>query len=229
MKLKSAMKFSDKTLTILKNFSSINQSLLFSKGNVIRTMSVMKNILAEAVIDEELPREFGIYELNQFLNGLALHPDAKLDFENDSYLLIKDNNNNKTKYYYSNPSVIVSPPDKNMELPSQDICFQLDSSKLNQLLKAAGVYQVPDLCAVGDGATIKLVVRDKENSTSNEYSIEVGETDKVFVMNYKVENIKIIAGKYDVIISKRGISKFINNNLNLVYYIALEPDSTFEE
>lgn len=223
------MKFSEKTLTILKNFSSINQSLLFRKGNVIRTMSVMKNILAEAVIDEELPKEFGIYELNQFLNGLSLHPDAELDFSNDSYVLIKDTNNNKTKYYYSNPSVIVSPPDKNMQLPSQDICFQLDSSKLNQLLKASSVYQVPDLCAVGNGKTIKLIVRDKENSTSNEYSIDVGSTDKVFSMNYKVENIKIIPGKYDIVICKQGISKFTNSDYNLVYFIALEPDSVFEE
>jgi len=223
------MKFSDKTLTILKNFSSINQSLLFRKGNKIRTMSVMKNILAEADIDEELPKEFGIYELSQFLNGLSLHPDAELDFSNDSYVLIKDTNNNKTKYYYSNPSVIVSPPDKNMQLPSQDICFQLGSSKLNQLLKASSVYQVPDLCASGNGETIKLIVRDKENSTSNEYSIDVGNTDKVFAMNYKVENIKIISGKYDVVISKQGISKFTNTDYNLVYFIALEPDSYFEE
>jgi len=223
------MKLSDNTIAILKNFSSINQSLLFREGNVIRTMSVMKNILAEAVIDEELPKEFGIYELNQFLNGLSLHQPAELDFSNDSYVVIKDSHNNKTKYYYSNPSVIVSPPDKNMELPSQDICFQLDSSKLNQLLKASSVYQVPDLCAVGDGQEIRLVVRDKENSTSNEYAITVGKTDKVFSMNYKVVNIKIIPGKYDVIICKKGISKFTNTDLNIVYFIALEPDSTFEE
>jgi hypothetical protein len=222
------MKFSDKTLTILKNFSSINQSLLFRKGNVIRTMSVMKNILAEATIDEELPKEFGIYELNQFLNGLSLHPDAELDFSNESYALIQDSHNNKTKYYFSTPSVIVSPPDKNMELPTQDICFQIDSGKLNQLLRASSVYQVPDLCAVGDGEVIKLIIRDKENKTSNEYSIDVGTTDKVFCMNYKVENIKIIPGKYDVVISSKGISKFTNSDYNLVYFIALEPDSTFE-
>lgn len=225
------MKFSDKTFNILKNFSTINQSLLFRKGNVIRTMSVMKNILAEAVIDEELPKEFGIYELNQFLNGMILHGDrdAELDFSNDSYVVIKDVNGNKTKYYYSNPSVIVSPPDKAMELPSQDICFCLDSTELQRLQKAASVYSVPDLCAVGDGSRIKLIATDKENKTSNEYSIDVGETDKVFSMNYKVENIKIIPGKYDVVISKKGISKFTNSSLNIVYYIALEPDSSFEE
>lgn len=228
MKLRSPMKFSDNTISVLKNFSTINQSLLFRRGNVIRTMSGMKNILAEAIIDEDLPKDFCIYELNQFLNGLSLHQPAELDFVNESYVTIKDSGNNKTKYYYCNPDVIVSPPDKNMELPSQDICFQINSAKLNQLLKAASVYQVPDLCAVGDGKEIRLVVHDKDNTTSNEYSINVGETDKVFSMNFKVVNIKIIPGEYDVVICKKGISKFINTAMNIVYYIALEPDSTFE-
>lgn len=228
MKLRETMKFSDKTLTILKNFSSINQSLLFLKGNKLRTMSVLKNILAEATIDEDLPKEFGIYELNQFLNGISIHKDAELDFSNDSYVLIKDGNN-KTKYYFSNPNVIVSPPNNGMKLPSEDICFQIDHHKLNQLLKAASIYSVPDLCAIGDGNTIRLVVKDNDNKSSNEYSIDVGITDKIFSMNYKVENIKIISGEYDVVISTKGISKFTNTDMNILYYIALEPDSTFDD
>jgi len=113
-------------------------------------------------------------------------------------------------------------------LPSQDICFQIDSSQLQKLLRASSTYKVQDLCAIGDGSTIRLVVKDKENKTSNEYSISVGTTDKVFSMNFKVENIKIIPGKYDVLISNKGISKFTNASRNLVYYIALEPNSTFE-
>ena len=223
------MKLSDKTITIFKNFSTINQSILFRKGNKITTMSVMKNILAEATIDEDFPKEFGIYELNQFINGISIHKDAELDFSNDSYVLIKDENNNKTKYYFSNPNVIVSPPNKEMQLPSQDICFQLDSNKLQQLLKASSIYGVSDLCAIGNGENIRLVVMDKDNKSSNEYSIDVGTTDKVFSMNYKVENIKIIPGKYDVVISTKGISKFTNVNMDIIYYIALEPDSSFEE
>ena len=54
------MKLSDKTLSVLKNFSSINQSILFKEGNKLRTISVMKNILAEATINEEFSRDFGI-------------------------------------------------------------------------------------------------------------------------------------------------------------------------
>ena len=228
MKLNPAMKFSKTTIDILKNFTSINQSLLFRQGNVVRTMSVLKNILAEAVIEEELPKEFAIYDLGQFINGLGLQPDAELDFSHDSYVLIKGELDNKTKYYYSSATVIISPPDKPMQLPSQDVCFQIDSSQLQILLKASYTYKVQDLCAIGDGSTIRLVVKDNENKTSNEYSITVGTTDKVFSMNFKVENIKIIPGKYDVVISNKGISKFTNVNRNLVYYIALEPNSTFE-
>lgn len=228
MKLSTAMKFSSNTIKILKNFSTINQSLLFREGNILRTMSVLKNILAEAVIEEEIPKEFAIYDLPQFINGLELHSNAELDFLNDSYVYIKDESGNKTKYYYSSPTVIISPPDKPMELPSQEICFQIDSVQLLQLKKASSTYRVEDLCAIGDGSTIRLVVKDKENKTSNEYSIDVGSTDSKFSMNFKVENLKIIPGKYDVVISNKGISKFTNASRNLIYYIALEPNSTFE-
>lgn len=228
MKLSTAMKFSSNTIKILKNFSTINQSLLFREGNTLRTMSVLKNILAEAVIEEEIPKEFAIYDLPQFINGLELHLNAELDFLNDSYVYIKDESGNKTKYYYSSPTVIISPPDKPMELPSQEICFQIDSVQLLQLKKASSTYRVEDLCAIGDGNTIRLVVKDKENKTSNEYSIDVGSTDSKFSMNFKVENLKIIPGKYDVVISNKGISKFTNASRNLIYYIALEPNSTFE-
>jgi len=228
MKLSTAMKFSSNTIKILKNFSTINQSLLFREGNTLRTMSVLKNILAEAVIEEEIPKEFAIYDLPQFINGLELHSNAELDFLNDSYVYIKDESGNKTKYYYSSPTVIISPPDKPMELPSQEICFQIDSVQLLQLKKASSTYRVEDLCAIGDGSTIRLVVKDKENKTSNEYSIDVGSTDSKFSMNFKVENLKIIPGKYDVVISNKGISKFTNASRNLIYYIALEPNSTFE-
>ena len=129
---------------------------------------------------------------------------------------------------YADPNVIVSPPDKQIELPSQDVCFQIDGQSLEKLVKAAAVYQLPDLSAVGEAGVVKLVVRDKKNDTSNEYAIVVGETDKEFSMNFKVENIsKIINTSYDVVISSKLLSQFTNKNFNLSYWIALEPDSTF--
>jgi hypothetical protein len=220
------MKLSDKTLTLLKNFSSINQSILFKEGNNLRTISVMKNILAEATIDEELPKNFGIYDLNQFLNGLNLHQNAELDFQNDGYVVIKEGKS-RSKYFFADPNVIVTPPDKDIVLPSEDVCFILDTKELDKLLKAAAVYQLPDLSVIGEAGVVKLVVRDKKNDTSNDFSVIVGETDEVFTFNFKVENIKILPGNYEVVISSKLLSRFKNTGFNVTYHIALEPDSTF--
>ena len=220
------MKLSDKTLSVLKNFSGINQSILFKEGNKLRTISVMKNILAEVTITEEFPRDFGIYDLNQFLNGLGLHKAPELDFGNDNYVVIREGKM-RSKYFFADPSVIVTPPDKAINLPSEDVCFELSTEQMDKLLKAAAVYQLPDISAVGESGVVKLVVRDKKNDTSNDFSIVVGETDSEFVFNFKVENIKILPGTYEVVVSQKLLSRFQSKNYDLCYYIALEPDSTF--
>ena len=221
------MKLSDSTLTILKCFAGINNSILVKEGKRLRTISVAKNILAEAEIKENFPKDFAIYDLNQFLNGLSLHQDPDLDFNQESYLSIKEGKR-RVKYFFADPNVIISPPEKDITLPTEDISFQLDSASLEKLVKAAQVYQLPDLSAIGEAGVIKLVVRDKKNDTSNEYAIVVGDTDKEFSFNFKVENIKIIPGAYDVVVSSKLLSKFTNTKYNLTYYIALEPDSNFE-
>jgi len=227
MKLKEyTMKLSDNALAILKNFAGINNSILVKQGNKLRTISVAKNILAEAEIKEDFPRDFAIYDLNQFLNGLSLHQDPDLDFNQDSYLSIKEGKR-RVKYFFADPNVIIAPPEKEITLPSQDVCFQLDSVTLDKLVKAAAVYQLPDMSAIGENGVIKLVVRDKKNDTSNEYAIVVGETSDDFEFNFKVENIKIIPGAYEVVVSSKLLSQFTNTQHNLKYYIALEPDSTF--
>lgn len=221
------MKLSESTITILKNFASINQSILVKTGSSLRTISVARNIFAEAEITEEFAREFAIYDLNQFLNGLSLHKDPDLDFTNDSHVIIREGKR-RVKYFFADPEVIVSPPEKQISLPSEDVCFQLEHSQLDKLIKASAVYQLPDLSAVGEAGAIRLVVRDKKNDTSNEYSIVVGETNSTFTFNFKVENIKIIPGTYDVVVSRKLLSRFTNEKYNLNYYIALEPDSSFE-
>ena len=222
---KTTMNLSDNTLGILKNFAGINNSILVKEGNQLRTISVMKNILAEAEIPEDFPRQFGIYDLNQFLNGLSLHQDPDLDFSEQSYLTIIEGRR-KVKYFFADPQVIIAPPEKEITLPTEDVCFQLESITLEKLLKAAAVYQLPDLSAISENGQIKLIVHDKKNDTSNEFAIVVGETDREFSFNFKIENIKIIPGAYDVVISSKLLSRFVNSNLNLTYYIALEPDST---
>ena len=221
------MKLSDNTISIFENFAKINQSILVKKGTKLRTISIAKNILAEANVGEEFPRDFAIYDLNQFLNGLKLHQDPDLDFTEDSHIIIREGKR-KVKYFYADPNVIISPPEKEIKLPSKDVCFHLENTTLDLLLKAAAVYQLPDLSAVGEAGVIRLVVRDKKNDTSNEYSIVVGETDREFTFNFKVENLKMIPASYDVVVSSKLLSQFKNEKFNIEYYIALEPDSTFE-
>ena len=227
MKLRPVvMKLSDSTLSHLKNFSTINTSILFKKGNKLRTISVMKNILAEATVSEEFPKDFGIYDLNQFLNGMGLHNSPELDFREDNYVVIKEGKM-RSKYFFADANVIVTPPDKSMELPSEDVSFELSTDQLDKLLKAAAVYQLPDLSVEGGEGVVKIVVRDKKNDTSNSFSIVVGDTESIFSFNFKVENIKILPGTYEVVVSEKLISKFTCKNYDLTYFIALEPDSTF--
>ena len=148
MKLKErTMKLSDNALAILKNFAGINNSILVKEGNKLRTISVAKNILAEAEIKEEFPRDFAIYDLNQFLNGLSLHQDPDLDFQQDTYLSIKEGKR-RVKYFFADPNVIIAPPEKDITLPTQDVCFQMDSVTLEKLVKAAAVYQLPDFSVI---------------------------------------------------------------------------------
>ena len=184
------MKLSDKTISVLKNFSSIYQSILFNEGSKLRTISVMKNILAEATVTEEFMKDFGIYDLNQFLNGLSLHQSPELDFKNDGYVVIREGKS-RSKYFFADPNVIVTPPEKDITLPSEDVCFEVSTDQLEKLLKASAVYQLPDLSAVGENGVVKLVVRDKKNDTSNDYAVVVGETEAEFSFNFKVENIKV--------------------------------------
>ena len=221
------MKLSDKTISVLKNFSSINQSILFKEGSKLRTISVMKNILAEATVTEEFMKDFGIYDLNQFLNGLSLHQSPELDFQNDGYVVIREGKS-RSKYFFADPNVIVTPPEKAIQLPSEDVQFELSTDQLDKLLKASAVYQLPDLSAIGEAGVVKLVVRDKKNDTSNDYAVVVGETDKEFSFNFKVENIKVLPGTYEVVVSQKLLSRFTSKNHDLTYYIALEPDSTFQ-
>ena len=219
------MKLSVDTVALLKNFSSINQSILIRAGKTLKTMSVMKNILVESEIPEEFTRDVAIYDLNQFLNCLSLVDDADVSLEENSIVI--SNGTDSIEYRYSDPSVIVAPPERELTLPSEDVCVVLTEEQVQTVKKAAAVLQIPDVSLVGNGQQIFLTVRDKKNSGSNSYSIEVGETVSTFQFNLKVENLKLLAGDYDVIISQRNLAKFISHSRPITYFIALEPDSTF--
>ena len=220
------MKLTDSTLAVLKNFAGINNSILVKKGNQLRTISVAKNILAEAEIPEDFPRDVAIYDLNQFLNGLSLHQDPNLDFTEDSHITIKEGRR-RVKYFYADPQVIIAPPDKEINLPTQEVCFQLESTSLEKLVKAAAVYQLPDLSVIGANGEITMVVRDKKNDTSNSFDIVVGQGATAdYTFYFKVENMKMLDGDYDVSVSSKSISHFKHKKLPIEYWIALEPDST---
>ena len=219
------MYLSTETVALLKNFSTINQSILIKEGKKIRSMSVMKNILVEAEIDEEFTRDVAIYDLNQFLNCLSLVPGAEVNLEENS-IVITDGTNS-VDYRYSDPSVIAAPPDKELKLPSEDVSVVLTEDHLETVKKAAAVLQIPDVSLVGNGEVIELTVRDKKNSGSNSYRIQVGETDTVFQFNLKVENLKLVPGDYDVTVSSKNLAKFESHSRPLVYFVAIEPDSTY--
>ena len=219
------MYLSTETVALLKNFSTINQSILIKAGKKIRSMSVMKNILVEAEIDEEFTRDVAIYDLNQFLNCLSLVPGAEVNLEENS-IVITDGTNS-VDYRYSDPSVISAPPEKELKLPSEDVSVVLTEDHLDTVKKAAAVLQIPDVSLVGNGEVIELTVRDKKNSGSNSYRIQVGETDTVFQFNLKVENLKLVPGDYDVTVSSKNLAKFESHSRPLVYFVAIEPDSTY--
>ena len=219
------MFLSSETVQILKNLSTINQSILIKPGKVLNSMSVMKNILVKADITEEFEKTVAIYDLNQFLNCLSLIPGAEIKLE-DTSIVITDGKTS-IDYRYSDPSVITAPPDKELSLPSEDVCVTLTEDQLESVKKAAAVLQIPDVSLIGDGETIFLTVRDKKNTGSNTYRVEVGETVDTFQFNMKVENLKLISGDYDVVISAKNLAFFTNHGRPVSYYVAMEPDSTY--
>ena len=218
------MKLSQNTFNLLKNFSGINQSISVKSGNTIRTISVAENILAEADVEETFPKNFSIYDLNEFLGGMSLMRGADMEFGSDHYVKIK-NSRSAIKYFFADSSLIKQAPDQGIKVPSEDVNFVLSESDIQSLTRAAAVYQLPDFSVIGDGTDVTVVVRDKENDTSNTFSITVGKTTDEFVLNMKVENLKLIKGDYDVVMSKRLISRFTNKSIPVTYWIALEPDS----
>jgi hypothetical protein len=221
------MNLSSDTVSLLKNFSDINQNILVKPGNKVQTISTMKNILAEAEISEKFESEFAIYDLPEFLRSVELFEKPELKFNGGSNVQIADSNSKQAiKYFFADKSVIVSPT-KNITMPDKEVTFTFKKETFAKLLKAATTLNLPDVAVKGDGKSIKIVATDKKNKSSNDYSIEVGETDKTFTAYFKTENFKMVSDDYDVAISKQKISHFVNRNKPIQYWIALEPDSEF--
>ena len=220
------MKLTNETINVLKNFSTINQNLVIKEGSSISTMSAMKNIIAKATVEEKFEKEFAIYDLNEFLSALSLFSNPNLDFNDDYVVMTEDGSNGKKlKYWYSDPSVVTSPT-KEVTMPSSEIEFNLSRDTLSEVTKAAAVIGVPDMVLESG----ELRVTDKKNDTANSYSTQVVQSNdeaEKYKFWFKVENLKLLQGSYDVQVSAKKISYFKNSNFDIEYFIALEPESTY--
>jgi hypothetical protein len=218
------MKLSKDTVALFKNFAGINNNLLLKEGNKLATISAQKNVMADATTSETFP-DFGIYDLNEFLGAMSLFDDPELDFQ-DKYVTIKDANSS-IKYFAADSSVLTA-PQKAITFPEAEIEFTLTTTMLAMIQKTASVLRASDLSIVGADGKITVQVGDKKNATGNTYNAQVGSTDKLFKVNLKVENLKMLPGDYLVSVSSKKISRFKSPSTDLVYYVAVEADSTFD-
>lgn len=218
------MKLSNGTINVLKNFSTINQNLVIKEGSDISTMSAMKNIVAKAKVEEDFTKEFAIYDLNEFLSALSLFEKPDLDFQDDYVVITEEGSAKSLKYWYSDPSVVTTPT-KDITMPSNEVKFDFSSDSLAEITKAASVIGAPDM-VLEKG---KLRVTDKKNTTANDYATEldVPDSDVDYKFWFKVENLKLLPGSYSVEVSSKNISRFSNSNVDIEYFIALEPESSY--
>ena len=219
------MKISNETKEVLKNFATINSGIKVNAGNKLETISNMKNILAVATVNESFPQGFSVYNLPEFLGATSLFEDPDFQF-NEAAMTITDNNSSMS-YFYASEGMVTS-PEKMITMPEAEIVFDISSTLLSDLNKASSVLGVTDLVLESDGTNISLTVKDKKNTTTNTFSRIVGTGNgATFSMNFKIENLKVLAGNYTVSVSSKGISHFKNKDIDLEYFIALEPDSKY--
>lgn len=217
------MKLESKTIQILKNFSTINPSLMFKPGTVLSTVSPQKTVMAKATIDNNIPSSFAIYDLSKFLGVLSLFESPELTIGDRSMEIA--GGQQKVNYTFADPKLIVTPNDKEIVMPNCEIEFRLTTDDLSKVQKAMGVLQLPELAITGDGEGMYVEAIDSKNPSSDTYKVRLTNTDLTFKMIFKSENIKIMAGDYNVRISSRGIAHFKGTDIE--YWIATEASSTF--
>lgn len=219
------MKLSPETITILKNFSAINQSIIFKPGNIIKTISPQKTVMASATVDDEFPVEAGIYNLGRFLATLGLYESPELEFGDTSVTLSDDVSASKVSY--ADSSMIITPPDKEVKLPGVDVSVNVTAEHFKKVLNASGVLGLPEIAFVGEDGVCYLKAIDSNNPSADSHKIRVGETDDTFTLIIKRENLNILPGDYEVELSSKGISKFTGKNVT--YFIAIESKSTYKK
>lgn len=217
------MKISEKTIQILKNFSTINQSILVHPGNVIKTIAGDRTIFSKADVQENFPKKFSIYELSKFLGAISLFKEPEFEFFDD-HLKISEGNN-FIRYAYADESLIVTPPNKEIELPSKDIVFDLNERDLSTILKAVSVLQVPEVSISGEDGAIYIKAINNKNASSDRFQIAVGVTDQSFNAIFNASFMKFLPANYKVALSKSGFAQFTSDGL--IYWIAADQNSKF--
>ena len=215
------MKLSENTVNVLKNFASINSGVVLKKGTKQKTISPEKSILVEAILEDQMPVDFGIYDLNQFLgNAVTLNtPDMK--FSDDA--VVMDNGSFQLNYYSCSQNLIVSPPDKELTMDKPNVEFDLSRDATKTLLQLAALNNLPNLSVIGKNGDVKLQVHEKSNDTSNFAATKIGSNSgDDFVATFKTDNLKLIPDDYHVAISLKGFAIFTNKSGTLKYFIALE-------
>jgi hypothetical protein len=220
------MKFSKETTSLLKNFASINGNFAIRKGSQLRTISPQRNVFASVTVPEVFDEDFYIYDLSQFLGVLSLFEDPEITFSS-TVATIKEGKNS-IKYYAADKSVLMLPPEKDVKFPAADAEFTLTAEQLTAIQKTSSVLSAPDLSIIGDGKTISLRVSDLKNSSTNNYEVEIGETDAEFVANISISNLKMINQSYTISLSSKKLSKWVaTSGSDMTVYVALENSSTF--
>jgi len=219
------MKFSNETLNVLKSFTTINKSILLTEGNVIKTITPEKTLIAIAEVPDSMPSQACIYDLSRFLSILSLYNEPDVEF-GDKYFIISEGKR-KTRYVYADISMIHTPPEKEITLPSEDVVVNVSEGDLSSVLKAAGVLQFSEVAFVGDGDKCFLKAIDSGNENADDFGVEIGDTDDVFKVIIKTDNLKLLPLDYQVTICSKGISEF--KGKGVTYYVAIDSKSTYNK
>lgn len=217
------MKFTDRTLTILKSFATINKSIVMKPGKALRTITPEKTLIAIANLEDEFPNEAVIYDLSRFLSILSLYNDPDVEFH-DKYFTIAEGKR-KTKYVYADISMVISAPEKDINIPSEDVKVSVEWSDLQSVLKAAGVLQFSEIAFIGEDGKCFLRAIDSKNPSSDTFGVEIGETNDTFTIIIKTDNLKLLPQDYDVTLCAKGISHFKGNDVS--YYVGIDSKSTY--
>jgi len=213
------MKISSETLSVLKNFSQINPSVLFRPGQTIRTISPQKTVMAAASVGESFDKQAGVYDLGRFLATLSLFEDPDVEFGDERFTI--KGKKSSLKYTYTAENMIVAAPEKDITVPSPEAVVKISWDDFEGVIRAAGVLGLPEIAFKGNGDTVSLSAVDSKNPTADTYDVTVAEGGDFgeFTMYIKVDNLKLMSADYEVALSSAGMAHFKSDKVQ--YWIAI--------